>query len=104
MIVNKIKRKAVSGKTGAADMSYLSLLTRYIARADVVDLKHLAQASDDQYLRDLSRYALAPGKLECVVASGAKNLFGAELADWQMEMIALSHRCPKSANALVIWN
>ncbi|MBJ7389189.1 MAG: relaxase/mobilization nuclease domain-containing protein [Sphingomonadaceae bacterium] len=103
MIVNKIKRKAVSGKTGAADMSYLSLLTRYIARADVVDLKHLAQASDDQYLRDLSRYALAPGKLECVVASGAKNLFGAELADWQTEMIALSHRCPKSANALDHW-
>jgi hypothetical protein len=103
MIVNKIKRKAASEKSGATDRAYLSLLTRYIARADVSDLKDLAQASDDQYLRDLSRYALAEGKAESVVAAGAKNLLGGELADWQLEMVALSHRCPNSANALDHW-
>lgn len=103
MIVKKIRRQAPAGSANSAEFVYLTHLSRYIVRADIEDLQELARRSDDDYLRDLARYAAAEGREGAALASGGLNLHGQTLLDWQAELAALLHRCSDSAGAIDHW-
>lgn len=103
MIVNKIRRKTPDGSAHRAEFGYMSRLSRYVVRAELGDLRKLALMCDDDYLRDLAHYAVAEGRQEEAIASGALNVLAVDLAGWQAEMAALLHRCPDSLNALDHW-
>ncbi|CAN5136258.1 hypothetical protein BH11PSE5_BH11PSE5_32690 [soil metagenome] len=103
MIIKKIRRQAPARSANSAEFAYLTHLSRYIVRADIADLQELARLSNDGYLRDLARYAVAEGREGAALASGGLNLHGVTLADWQAELAALLHRCPDAAGAIDHW-
>lgn len=78
-------------------------LSRYIGRADAADLQELVSRSDDVYLKDLARYAVAEGRETPVLASGGLNLHGKNLSEWQAEMAALLHRASDAVGAIDHW-
>ncbi len=103
MIIKKIRRQAPSRSAQSAELAYMTHLSRYIVRGDITDLQQLARLSDDDYLRDLARYAVAEGREGAALASGGLNLHGPTLPDWQAELAALLHRCPDAAGAIDHW-
>lgn len=103
MIIKKIRRKSPTRSAGNAEFTYLRHLSRYIVRADIDDLQELARLSDDRYLRDLARYAIADAREGAALATGGLNLKGATLPEWQAELAALLHRCPDAAGVIDHW-
>lgn len=103
MIIKKIRRRAPARSANGAELAYMTHLSRYIVRADIEDLQELVHLSDDDYLRDLARYAVAEGREGAAIASGGLNLHGPTLTDWQAELAALLHRCPDAAGAIDHW-
>ncbi len=103
MIIKKIRRRAPGREPHEAEFAYLIHLSRYVGRADVADLHELVRLSDDVYLQDLARYAIAEGRETPVLAAGGRNLHGTSLSEWQAELAALLHRCPDSAGAIDHW-
>lgn len=102
MIIKKIKRRATPS-TGGSEVAYMNHLSRYIVRADVDELQELVRLSDDDYLRDLARYAVAEGAEGKAEAVGGINMVGDTLPEWEVEMGALLHRCPDSAGVIDHW-
>lgn len=102
MIIKKIRRRTAAS-TGGSEFAYMNHLSRYIVRADVEALEQLVHLSDDDYLRDLARYAVAEGREGKAEAVGGINMLGDTLEEWQAEMTALLHRCPCSAGVIDHW-
>lgn len=67
------------------------------------DLQRLVLACEDNYLRELAKYAVAEGREIEAVACGARNLFGTSLEEWQAELAALLHRSPNPAGVIDHW-
>lgn len=103
MIVKKIRRRTPASRSGRAELAYMVRVSRYIVCADARDLHRLVMVCEDDYLRDLARYAVADGREVAAVASGAMNLFGSNLEEWQAEMATLLHRSKDSSGAIDHW-
>jgi hypothetical protein len=103
VIVKKIRRQSPRIASERAEFAYMIRVSRYIVRADARDLHQLARACEDDYLRDLARYAVAEGREQVPLATGALNLFGIDLEEWQAEMAALLHRSPDVVGAIDHW-
>ncbi len=102
MIIKKIKRRATASTDGS-EFAYMNHLSRYIVRADVDELQELVRLSDDDYLRDLARYAVAEGREGKAEAVGGINMLGDSLPKWEAEMAALLHRCSDPAGTIDHW-
>lgn len=102
MIIKKIRRRAAAA-TGRSEFAYMNHLSRYIVRADLDELQELVRLSDDDYLRDLARYAVAEGREDKAVAMGGINMLSDTLPEWEVELAALLHRCPDPAGAIDHW-
>ncbi|HET6526057.1 relaxase/mobilization nuclease domain-containing protein [Sphingopyxis sp.] len=99
-----MNRRGSNAPTGRMDRLRKSVfaLTRYIVDAD----PHALIESSGHDILSLTDYALAiemlgaqPG--EKVAAFGARNLIGNDLADWQVQMLAVAARAPTVQSPLL---
>lgn len=103
MIIKKIRRRSHVVAGGRAEFAYMSRLGRYIVRAEAEDLRKLLVHSDDAYLRQLAKYALAHGRTEKLLGEGSINLTGDTFEDWRHELAALLHRDTKPGRPIDHW-